>query len=99
MKIVYEGKKAIVQSKGKRCLYEKCVGRERNRVRDFINKLASQLIRTFPATLHVFEDLKKEDMMSRDRVGEKRRKRNARTPWKNNTWEDRRESPNRRSSS
>ena len=66
---MYEGRKAIVQSKGKRCLYEKCVRKEGNRVRNFINKLASQLIRTFPTTLHIFEDLKKEDMISRDRLG------------------------------
>jgi len=82
MKIVYERKKAVAQSKGKRDLYEKYVMRERNRVRDFTNKLASQLIRTFPNTLHVFEDLEKEDMIGKGRVGRGRRKRNARTPWK-----------------
>jgi putative transposase len=82
MKIVYERKKAIAQSKGKRKLYEKYVRRERNRVRDFINKLSSQLIRTFPNTLHIFEDLEKEDMIGKGRVGKGRRKRNARTPWK-----------------
>ena len=82
MKIVYERKKAIAQSKGKRKLYEKYVRRERNRVKDFMNKLASQLTRTFPNTLHVFEDLEKEDMIGKGRVGKERRKRNARTPWK-----------------
>jgi len=82
MKIVYERKKATAQSKGKRELYEKYVRRERNRVRDFMNKLSSQLIRTFPNTLHVFEDLEKEDMIGKGRVGRGRRKRNARTPWK-----------------
>jgi putative transposase len=82
MKIVYEKKKRVAQSKGKRELYEKYVRRERNKVRDFMNKLASQLIRTFPNTLHVFEDLEKEDMIGKGRVGKERRKRNARTPWK-----------------
>jgi putative transposase len=32
----------------------------------------------FPNTIHVFEDLDKEDLVNR----KKRRKRNARTPWK-----------------
>ncbi len=82
MKIIYERKKAVAQSKGKRDLYEKYVRRERSRVRDFINKLASQLTRTFPNTLHVFEDLDKEDMIGKGRVEKNRRKRNARTPWK-----------------
>jgi putative transposase len=79
---VYERRKRVAQSKGKRELYEKYVRRERNRVRDFTNKLASQLIRTFPNTLHVFEDLEKDDMIGKGRVGKGRRKRNARTPWK-----------------
>ena len=34
-----------------------------------MNKLASQLIRTFPNTLHIFEDLEKEDMIGKGRVG------------------------------
>jgi hypothetical protein len=43
MKITYERKKAIEQRKGKRELYEKYVARarERNRVRDFRNKLSA----------------------------------------------------------
>jgi putative transposase len=47
-----------------------------------MNKLASQLIRTFPNTLHVFEDLDKDDMIDKGRVEKNRRKRNAKTPWK-----------------
>ena len=35
----------------------------------------------FPNTIHVFEDLDKEDLVSRKRA-KNRRKRNARTPWK-----------------
>jgi hypothetical protein len=40
MEIVYEKKKAIAQSRNKREMYEKYVKKERNRKRDFINKLA-----------------------------------------------------------
>jgi putative transposase len=81
MKITYERKKAIAQSRGKRELYEKYVRRERNREKDFINKLSAGLRMLFPNTIHVFEDLDKEDLVSRKRA-KNRRKRNARTPWK-----------------
>jgi len=37
--------------------------------------------RLFPNSIHVFEDLDKEDLVSRKRA-KNRRKRNARTPWK-----------------
>jgi putative transposase len=82
IKITYERKKAIAQRKGRRELYEKYVRRERNREKDFINKLSAGLRMLFPNTIHVFEDLDKEDLVSRKRVERKRRKRNARTPWK-----------------
>jgi putative transposase len=81
IKIVYERKKAIAQSRGRRELYEKYVRRERNREKDFINKLSAGLRMLFPNTVHVFEDLDKEDLVSRKRA-KNRRKRNARTPWK-----------------
>jgi len=61
MKIVYERKKRVAQSKDLKDVYEKYVARERNRERDFINKLASGLTRLFPNTIHVFEDLDKEE--------------------------------------
>jgi len=82
VKIVYERKKTVVQSKNKRDLYEKYVARERNRENDFINKLATGLRGLFPNTIHVFEDLGKEDLVSRKKTSRNRRKRNARTPWK-----------------
>jgi len=82
MKIVYERKKAIAQRKGIRELYERYEARERNRVRDFINRLAAGFRRLFPNTIHVFEDLDKGDMVSRKKRGKKRRKRNYRTPWR-----------------
>ncbi len=82
MKITYERKKAIAQSKGRGELYEKYVRRERNREKDFINKLSAGLRSLFQNTIHVFEDLDKEDLVSRKKRGKNRRKRNARTPWK-----------------
>jgi putative transposase len=36
----------------------------------------------FQNSIHVFEDLDKEDMVSREKRGKNRRKRNYRTPWK-----------------
>jgi putative transposase len=84
MKIVYERKKAIAQRKGRRELYEKYVRRERNREKDFINKLSAGLRSLLPNTIHVFEDLDKEDLVSRKRVEKVKRKRNARTPWRRN---------------
>jgi putative transposase len=83
MKITYERKKRIAQSKGLKGIYEKYVVRERNRERDFINKLVSGLTRLFPNTIHIFENLDKEDLVSRKRIEKVRRKRNARTPWIN----------------
>jgi putative transposase len=82
MKITYERKKRIAQSKGLKDIYEKYVAREHNRERDFINKLTSGLIRLFPNTIHVFEDLEKEDLVCKKKTSRNRRKRNARTPWK-----------------
>jgi len=82
MKILYERKKAIAQRKGKRELYEKYEARERNREKDFINKLSAGLRMLFQNTIHVFEDLDKEDLVSRKKRRKNRRKRNARTPWR-----------------
>jgi len=82
MKIVYEKKKAVTQSKNKREIYEKYVKRERNRERDFINKLTEGLATLFPSAVHVFEDLEKEYLISKNKAPKSRRKRNAKTPWK-----------------
>jgi putative transposase len=82
MKILYERKKAIAQRKGRGELYEKYVRRERNREKDFINKLSAGLRMLFPNTIHVSEDLDKEDLVSRKKRRKNRRKRNARTPWR-----------------
>ena len=81
MKITCEKKKRIAQSKGLNDIYEKYVARERNREGDFVNKLASGLTRLLPNTIHVFEDLEKEDLVCRKKTSRNRRKRNARTPW------------------
>jgi putative transposase len=82
IKIVYERRKAIAQSKNKKEIYEKYVRRERNREKDFINKLVAGLRRLFQNTVHVFEDLDKEDLVSRRRAEKVRRKSNAKTPWR-----------------
>ena len=50
--------------------------------KDFINKPSAGLRMLSPNKVHVFEDLDKEDMVSRKKGGKNRRKRNARTPWK-----------------
>jgi hypothetical protein len=50
---VYERKKATAQSKGKKDLYEKYVARERNREKDFVNKLVAGL-RIHSRTLFIF---------------------------------------------
>ncbi|MEM2278273.1 MAG: zinc ribbon domain-containing protein [Zestosphaera sp.] len=81
LKIVYEKKKATTQSIGKRELFEKYAKRERNREKDFINKLVKQVTTMFPNAVHIVEDLEKEDLVARGRTSKNRRKRNARTPW------------------
>ncbi|MEM2763103.1 MAG: zinc ribbon domain-containing protein [Sulfolobales archaeon] len=81
MKTVYEKKKATAQSIGKRELFEKYAKRERNREKDFINKLVKQITTLLPNAVHVVENLEKEDMVARRRTNKERRKRNARTPW------------------
>ncbi|MEM4815413.1 MAG: zinc ribbon domain-containing protein [Ignisphaera sp.] len=81
LKIVYEKKKATAQSIGKRELFEKYAKRERNRERDYINKLVNQITTMLPNAVHVVENLEKEDMVARGRTNKERRKRNARTPW------------------
>jgi len=82
MEIVCEKRKAIAQSRNKREMYEKYVKRERDRERDFINKLAKGLVALFSNSVHVFEDLEKEDLISENKAPKSRRKRNARTPRK-----------------
>jgi len=81
LKITYEKKKATVQSIGKRELFEKYAKRERNREMDFINKLVNQITTLLSNTIHVVENLEKEEMVARGRTNKERRKRNARTPW------------------
>jgi putative transposase len=73
MKITYERKKSIAQSRGKRELYERYVRRERDREKDFINKPSAGLRRILPNPIHVFEDLDKEDLVSRKRGKNRRR--------------------------
>jgi putative transposase len=81
MKITYERKKSIARSRGKRELYEEYVRRKRDREKDSVNKLSAGLRMLFQNTIHVFEDLDREDLVSRKRA-KNRRKRSYRTPWK-----------------
>ena len=41
--------------------------RERNRARDFVHKLTTQLVRIFPNAIHGFEDLNKQGMRNRSK--------------------------------
>jgi putative transposase len=82
IKILYERKKAIAQSKGRGELCEEYVRRERDREKDFINKPSAGLRRILLNSVCVFEDLDKEDMVNRKKRGKKRGKENARTPWR-----------------
>ena len=54
----------------------------RNREKDSINKPSAGLRRILPNTVHVFEDLDREDMVNKKKRGKNRRKRSFRTPWK-----------------
>jgi hypothetical protein len=52
---------------------------ERNREKDFVNKLVAGLRMLLPNSIYVFEDLDKEDLVSRRRA--KKRSGNAKTAW------------------
>jgi putative transposase len=82
MKIAYERKKAIAQSKDIKESYERYKAREKNRARNFRNKPSAGFRRLFPNSIHVFEDLDKEDLITRKKSKKARRKRNHRTPWR-----------------
>jgi hypothetical protein len=51
--------------KGRGELYEEYVRRERDREKDSINKSSAGLRMLFQNTIHVFEDLDREDLVSR----------------------------------
>jgi len=81
---VYEIKRKSAQSKASKkpslkLIVSKHGGRERNRAKDFIHKLTTQLARTFPNAEHGFENLEKRGMYN------KRKKHNrdiAKQNWK-----------------
>ncbi|MEM1515939.1 MAG: zinc ribbon domain-containing protein [Thermofilum sp.] len=81
MKERYEEVISKLQSAGREELTEKYRKRMRSRERDFLSKLAAQLAATFPNVIFAFEDLDKENLVSRERVPKERRKRNWRAPW------------------
>jgi len=89
-RITYQEKRAKAQKtaskklrKG-RWLLEKYSHRERNKCRDIERKMATQLIKIIPNTLHGFEKLNKEKMILKSE-NKKRdlRKRIARVSWRN----------------
>ena len=89
-RIVYQKKRSKAQEitskklrRGKKIL-EKYSHRERNKCRDIERKIAIQLTRLFPNTMHGFERLSKENMIRRDKNKNKKlRKRVARVSWGN----------------
>ena len=89
-RIVYQEKRSKVQEiaskklrRGKKLL-EKYSHRERNKCRDIERKIAVQLTRLFPNTMHGFERLNKENMIRKDKNKYKKlRKRIARVSWRN----------------
>ncbi|MEM4445363.1 MAG: transposase, partial [Thermofilum sp.] len=81
MKERYEEIISRLQSAGKEELARKYWRRLRDRERDFVSKLAKQLAERFPGAIFAFEDLDKENLVSRERVPKERRKRNWRAPW------------------
>jgi len=67
---VHEIKRKRIQSKASKKyslkpIVSKHGERERNKAKDFIHKLTTQLARTFPNTEHGFEDLKKRGMYNK----------------------------------
>ena len=53
------------------------MARERNREMSFVNKLSAGLRRISPNTIHVYEDLVKEDLIGRRKAKKARGKRNT----------------------
>ncbi|MEM4790263.1 MAG: hypothetical protein QXP54_02480, partial [Thermofilum sp.] len=81
MKERYEEVISRLQSAGREELAKKYRKRLRDRERDFLSKLAKQLAERFPGAIFAFEDLDKENLVSRERVPKAARKRNSRVPW------------------
>ncbi|RSN73798.1 zinc ribbon domain-containing protein [Candidatus Methanodesulfokora washburnensis] len=89
---VYELKRQRLQSLASRKqslkkILEKYSKRERNRARDFVHKLTTELSRRFSNYVHGFEDLKKENMLIRRKKstykGLKKHNRNiSKTDWR-----------------
>ena len=79
-RIIYQEKRRRVQETTSRCLkrekrlLEKYSHRERDKCRDIERKIAVQLTKAFPNTIHGFEKLNKENMI---------RKRISRVSWRN----------------
>jgi len=89
-RIIYQKKRSKIQSlmrkktkKGKK-LWNKYKGKEKNVCRDIERKIAVEIVKTFPNALHIFEELDKEEMISRNTNKSKNlRKRITRVSWIN----------------
>ena len=89
-RIIYQKKRSKIYSlmrkktKEGRKLWKKYRRKERNVCRDIERKIAVEIVRTFPNTLHVFEELDKEKMIRKNNNKSKNlRKRIARVSWIN----------------
>ena len=89
-RIIYQKKRSKIYSlmrkktKKGRKLWKKYRRKERNVCRDIERKIAVEIVRTFPNTLHVFEELDKEKMIRKNNNKSKNlRKRIARVSWIN----------------
>ncbi|ADI31365.1 zinc ribbon domain-containing protein [Staphylothermus hellenicus] len=89
-RIRYQEKRSRIQSlmkrkpKSARKLWEKYSRRERNVCRDIERKIAIEIVNAFPNTLHIFEKLNKQKMISKRKNKNKNlRKRVARISWIN----------------
>ncbi|MEM1930446.1 MAG: transposase [Thermofilaceae archaeon] len=81
MKEKYERIIGRLQSDKKEELAKKYRKRMRDRERDFLNKLAKQLVETFPNAVFAFEALDKQSLVDRRKMPKAARKRNHRMPW------------------
>lgn len=81
IKIVYEKRSILLRAGGRRVYMRSMLG-DSVTEKEYINKRVKGLTMLSPDAIHVFEDLEKEGLVSREKAPRERRKRNARTPWK-----------------
>jgi len=89
-RIIYQEKRSKVQAlsnkktKKAKVLWKKYRTKEKNSCKDVERKIATEITKTFPNALHVFEDLDKEEIITKNNNKSKKlRKRIARVSWIN----------------